>query len=293
MLQSFPITLELKPQILTLLRTLKKPFSEQSWSNIFIYRNFLKSSFIQDNQHGFIRGISQDGSSFLMPLQHISDIEYLSHIAKQVFAESIYPIDESEWDLYRSQGFTIDYCSYYSDYMYEKASFKTLAGKTLAKKKNLYSQFVTKYEYTFRSLDTSHLEDAHVVLDTWYQDKPEAQENEREAMYEGLRFFDDLSLEGFLTYVENKPVGVYFGERQNIDTFVVHCAKTLPHIAGLSAFLHIESAKNLSDSIAHLNWEEDLGIGGLRQTKYSYAPALIRKKGRLIPSIVDYTKSEK
>jgi hypothetical protein len=72
-----------------------------------------------------------------------------------------------------------------------------------------------------------------------------------EAMYDGLRFFEDLQLLGWVIYVDDKPVGLYYREIQLPSTFIVHCAKALPNIKGLGAFIQIEATKNLPPFISY------------------------------------------
>jgi len=280
-----PIALEHIPLLSKACEIIKAPFSEHTAGNLFLYRKTHEYVLIEDEPFLFVRGVSYDKVPFLMPLCNDFEWIYLLQLTKEVNASMIYPIDVSLWALLEERGFRMQYDASDTDYMYERSTLQSLSGRMLAKKKNLYSQFTTIYKWKFLQLDACTLSDAHHILDTWYKDRPDS--HDQEAMYDGLRFFDNLNLLGWVAYVDNAPVGVYYGEIQKPSTFVVHCSKALPNIKGLGAFLHIEATKNLPLSITHLNWEQDLGLEGLRHAKSTFQPSSLRKKGRAYLNVRD------
>ena len=280
-----PICLEQKELIQKALSGITTPFSEQSFGNLFLYRHLHQFQLYEEKEKLFVTGISYDQVPYLLPLQEIEDISIIRAIAQTTNSSCLYPIDEALWPLFERNGYHLTFNHDDSDYLFDRHQFDTLKGSTLAKKKNLYQQFVSSYSWHIKKLDDTTLQEAHSVLEEWYKEHSEAQDEQ--AMYDGLRFIDDLNLIGWVIFVETKPVGLYYGERQDKITFVDHCAKALPHIKGLGAFLQIECSRHLPEEIEKINWEQDLGLEGLRQSKYTFHPCLIRKKGRAFFSIDD------
>lgn len=277
-----PVALEHISLLKRACSTIQNPFSEHTAGNLFLYRKTHDYHFIQKEGFLGIKGISYDHIPFLLPLSSL-ELPNLIQIARSVGASMLYPIDESLWASFQEQMYRVEYSAADSDYLYERESFHSLSGRLLAKKKNLYMQFVATYDWQCIPLNESTLADAHSVFDRWYAQRPDAED--KEAMYDGLRFFNDLSLSGWIIYVDKTPVGVYYGEAQTLQhngsTYVVHCSKALPEIKGLGTFLQIEATRRLPSFIAHLNWEQDLGLQGLRHAKYTFHPTLMRKKGRV------------
>lgn len=279
MVEHNSISREHLPLLSGVFSAVPSPFSEHTAGNIFLYRKAHEYKLIRDKGMLAIRGISYDKISFLMPLSGVVDWDSCIELAHAVDVSMLYPIDEALWPSFREKGYKAEFSPSDSDYMYERHSLEALSGRMLAKKKNLYSQFTTLYQWHVRPLDASTLSDAHAILQKWYTNRPDSLDEE--AMYDGLRFFEDLRLLGWVVYVDNEPAGIHYGEIQPPSTFVVHCSKALPHRKGLGAFLHIESTKALPSCITTLNWEQDLGLEGLRHAKYTFQPSCIRKKGRI------------
>ena len=274
-----PISREHLPLLTKLCSTIQYPFSEHTAGNIFLYRKTHEYRLVQQDELLAIRGISYDKIPFLMPLSTLIEWTAFIELAQTVDASMLYPIDEALWPYFREKGYRAEFSPSESDYMYERQSLETLSGRMLAKKKNLYSQFTSLYQWYAQSLDASTLSDARYVLKKWYADRPDSLDED--AMYDGLRFFEDLSLLGWVVYVDKEPVGIHYGEIQTPSTFVVHCSKALSNKKGLGAFLHIESTKALPPYVTTLNWEQDLGLEGLRHAKYTFQPSCILKKGRI------------
>ena len=271
-----PITLAHKELVLESLKTILDPFAEQTFSNLFLWRGIDHFQLYQDKNFLFASGYEKTRGSYLLPLTKEENIPYLIRLVQQLHLQEIYPIDEVLWERCAEANCSVHYNNYDSDYIYNRKAFDTLSGKALLKKKNLYRQFTQLYDWKLVPLSEETFLDGYRLLQKWYEDRPDS--DDQQAMYDGLRFFRELNLQGWLLYTNKEPIGIYYGQAAQ-NSFVVHCAKAIPSYKGIYAFLHIECSRNLSSSIEKLNWEQDLGLEGLRQAKYTFNPSQIRKKG--------------
>ncbi len=91
---------------------------------------------------------------------------------------------------------------------------------------------------------------------------------------------------GYIVYIDEHPAAFILGEVFPPHLFVIHFAKGLTQYKGIYPFLFKELANRLvAREISCLNWEQDLGIEGLRQSKLSYQPDKLASKFRVFPKV--------
>lgn len=166
-----------------------------------------------------------------------------------------------------------------SDYVYNLAELRELAGKKFDGKRNFVKRFA-KHDPVVRPLTGADLAACMLIQESWLEfqgHNPSARE-ESTAMIKALQNFDAFGLHGVGLVVSDKLVGFAVGEPLNNTTFVEHFEKGLPEYSGVYPFLLNAFAKSIPAQYTHLNREQDLGIDGIRKSKESWNPEyLIRK----------------
>jgi len=174
------------------------------------------------------------------------------------------------------------------DYLYLRQELAELKGKKYHKKRNLLAQFHKLYRYEKKLITAGLISDAMAVLEKWREDDREKGglgEDDYAECKDALLSFGELNMQGLLVYIDGEPAAWCLGEPvANGRIFAVHFEKGLEKFKGIYQFLNQAFAAELPEHFTHINREQDLGNGGLRQAKMSYRPTgFVRKyRGLLI-----------
>lgn len=175
------------------------------------------------------------------------------------------------------------------DYVYEIDALADLKGKKLQKKRNHLNRFRDAHpEYTVEVLDGENVEKARAFLEQWYArrlaEDPYADfDMERRALNRGLKYREELAMEGLLLVDEGRVLAFTMGSPMSDTVFDVHFEKADPDVEGAYAAINCEFAKYLRDkhpNLLFLDREEDMGLEGLRRAKLSYKPHHLVEKYR-------------
>ena len=165
------------------------------------------------------------------------------------------------------------------DYIYAGERMRTLAGRKLHKKKNLYNNFIKNYDgrYEYRNLSCSDRDAIFKFLDKWRghkgQEVEEHLDPEVEGIHEVLLNCKLLDIHMAGVFIDNKLEAFTIGslnKRHNMA--IVHIEKANPEITGLYQFINKEFQEKEFPSVEFVNREDDLGLEGLRRAKESYDP---------------------
>ena len=175
------------------------------------------------------------------------------------------------------------------DYVYEIDTMADLKGKRLQKKRNHLNRFREACpNYTLAVLDDSNVEQVRAFLEDWYAKRltedPYADfDLERRALNRGLKYREELGMEGLLLLDGDKILAFTMGSPLSDTTFDVHFEKADPEADGAYAAINCEFARYLRDKhpgLQFLDREEDMGLEGLRRAKLSYRPHHLVEKYR-------------
>ncbi len=109
-------------------------------------------------------------------------------------------------------------------------------------------------------------------------------EKEFTAIHRCLEHADELNMQGYGTYVDNKLVAFTLFELVNNKTAMLHFGKTSTEHKGSNEHLQHNLAKYLQLlDVELMNNEQDLGIEGLRQAKEASLPVDFLKKYTIAP----------
>jgi hypothetical protein len=169
------------------------------------------------------------------------------------------------------------------DYIYATKDLIELRGNRYHKKKNLLNQFLKKYDYTYRTIQSELIDETLAMQEDWCSWKNCESEktlaSENRAISNVLQSYRDYeNLCGGSIFV-NQLISAYtIGEFFSDDMMLIHFEKGCPQIKG--AYQAINQLFLLNEA-AHTKWvnrEQDLGDKGLRKAKLSYHPSFFLKK---------------
>lgn len=166
------------------------------------------------------------------------------------------------------------------EYIYERESLATLAGKKLHAKRNHIHAF-EQSGGRYLPLTPDRISDCIEMNRLWCADQecdwnPDKEE-ESCITISLLRNYEALGLTGGLLELDGKVVAFTLGEQLSEDTFVVHAEKAFAHVRGAYPYINREFVR-AAVNCRYVNREEDAGDEGLRQAKLSYQPVFLLEK---------------
>ena len=173
----------------------------------------------------------------------------------------------------------------WSDYIYE--TDKLFNNKIIKKHRKFISQNNNRYE--IEKISKSNIKEIIEFQHKWMKDNADDSDDivslnfENESILESLTIWDKLPLIGFCVKVDGIIVAFDYGFMQTPDCFMIHVIKTDKTIKGLTPFIF----KYLIEAInvKYINFEEDIGIEGLRTFKTRLEPSFMLKKYKAILDI--------
>ncbi len=275
------LSLHDEERISALCRQLGLPLSEYNFANLYLFRKVHHYHLIEEqNSLLFLKGISYEERPFLMPLFHPKQWSDCLQIARKHQADYLFPIPEEWFPEVHAQGYSLQCSEDESDYLYDAGAIRSLHGRHLDGHRNLLRGFLS--DHTVDVLDLHHhsLPKARTIIDQWAQAKQHVRDDV-EACYEGSEQADLLGLQGWIYEVDGLPSGFLLGGPLTQHIYAYHFSKTSGAYRGLPTYMHHDVARRIPSQYTLLNWEQDLGIEGLRHAKRSYHPKAMVKKGRL------------
>lgn len=280
-----PLTLEHEAILKPRFQALELCLSEYSFASRYLFRREYDFKVVSDENSIWLLGKTSDGQSYLMPTENIQKFSQNELSDKLQWASCFYPIPEIWVPTFHPDKFQIKCNRNDSDYLFKREKIATYPGRKLSKKRNLLKQFRDNYEPKVVPYSKQHLSDALFILNEW-QKSFKGKHNDFFPCQDGLELAERLGLIGYMYYIEDKPAAFILGEVLRPHLFDIHFAKGLVEYKGIYAFLFQELANLLGhEEISCLNWEQDLGEEGLRQSKLSYQPDKIAHKYRIFSSV--------
>lgn len=256
--------------------------SEYSFANLYLFRDLHRYRLMTIAEEIFIRGITRDGSEFLMLTSHPKDILPKTLLEASGRADFFYPIHDSWLPFLEERLLQKSFLEEDSDYLFLAEKLATYPGRQLSKKRNLVKQLFRDHEVIGQGLSPPLLAEAKSVLDNWKEDRAQDLDHtDYEACKESLLLFSELQLHGRIIYVDNEPSGFVIGEWLTADCYVAHFAKARHDTKGLYQYLFQDLGQQFAERKGWINIEQDLGVPELHQSKQSYLPDRLLKKWRV------------
>lgn len=173
------------------------------------------------------------------------------------------------------------------DYVYPLASQANLLGGHYKVKRNKINKFMRTYEDKL-SLKKIHFNDPamkqeiHNIFLQWSDERKRAGEEVRREAETLNKLFDygkHFTLVGVLVFLDGVCIGFSINEIIHMDYAICHFQKSILTFEHSDVFLTNLVAKELKHfGCKYVNWEQDLGLPGLRELKESYGQEFFLKK---------------
>ncbi len=173
------------------------------------------------------------------------------------------------------------------DYIYSSQKLYYLSGGALKKKRYKLNSFKKAYEGTIvtkmhRKLDAKLADSMLNLFGLWEKESSQSDEEialEKTAFKNFIKHVTHFDIFILTVYINNILVAFSIMEIVGKKYGIVHFEKALKIHEHLSVFVASESAKvMLYHDVNYINWEQDLGIEGLRKSKISFKPDKFLKK---------------
>lgn len=172
------------------------------------------------------------------------------------------------------------------DYILSIPEISTLAGNKYGAKRNFVNRFVKNYlSISVVNLDLNDHKTKNHILELFYLWEKQAKkirkdtQNELTAIERLLKAADIFSLNSIGIFQENKLIAFSIDEIVQNQYATIHFEKADTSFIGIFQYLKMITAQNLQkEGCLYINYEQDLGIEGLRKAKESWNPTSYLKK---------------
>jgi hypothetical protein len=173
------------------------------------------------------------------------------------------------------------------DYIYSIDRLMQYEGSEYAQARNLLSRFTRRNgSISVVDLDLTQETNRNLILgvtEDWQQNKGKFITREEMALQRLLENAYHFELLSFAVYVEGKMVAFAINQTLHGGYAISHFVQANVQYAGLYSFVMQTIAKKVSQrGSKFLNYEQDLGLPGLRQAKKSYSPDHFLKKYAIV-----------
>lgn len=176
------------------------------------------------------------------------------------------------------------------DYIFSLDDLNSHSGGKYAEKRNFISRFKKNYKYTHKIVELKNSELQKEILElfkTWgtvrNKDQIEIQQ-ELDAYEKALTTCHNLNLLSIGLFVDEKLIGISINEILHDGYAINLFEKGDITYTGVFQFLkHLAGVYLTKEGCKFLNFEQDLGVEGLRKSKTSYHPLFFLKKYTIYP----------
>jgi uncharacterized protein len=209
--------------------------------------------------------------------------ELLKLSEEKGYGGTLHLVPEEVIEKLDSEQFTIKELRDHFDYLYEIEQHVTYAGGKLKSRRNFLNGFLKNYpHYGAVPLDLTDELTRREVLELcrrWEENKGFPIPNEQRALHRFLDVAHEFSYSAVGITIDSTLVGFCTTVLLNDGRANALFEKVDVRYHGIHALLRHEVAKNLLRAgYTHLNYEQDLGILSLRQSKMAFNPSGFLKK---------------
>ncbi len=268
------------------LKTEQPEISEHSIGFIYGYRESLKLSISRLNGNLVFKGFYNGHDLLVSPIGKHKNAETFAACAKYIkdkFGSGrIGAIPKTTAMELAGAGFKPVADRDDFDYIYSVKELIELTGEKFHAKKNLVNNFVKRYNYEYRALDTLLLPECLELHEKWcnLRDcRSKLSENVEDRMVlELLKNFSHWKLFGGAILIDGKVQAFTLLEELNRNTAVGHVEKANTEFKGIYQAINQFTAEKLLSKYEFVNREQDVGEPGLRKAKLSYNPVSFAEK---------------
>ncbi|MBQ9240075.1 MAG: DUF2156 domain-containing protein [Duodenibacillus sp.] len=217
--------------------------------------------------------------------------DYLLTIGREVLLYgNIRTITERLGEILPYRNFSIFSENAWWDYLYERETIASLAGRPMHRKRNFVRRFYGAHPQARVVPLTRELQAPYLAyLSGWLAEREPSANLQAESKAIGYAFdhFEELDLAGAVLMEGETVYGFTYGALCAPGVFAIHIEKADKDCVGAYPALSSGFAALLPDTVTLLNREEDLGVAGLRKAKQDWSPVRMLQKGyvRLLPGV--------
>ncbi len=170
-----------------------------------------------------------------------------------------------------------------ADYIYLIPQTLELKGKDYSSLRRKLNQFIKTDDLIFKSVKKSELDGlwsfSQKILDEAKRKTPQQVESlgiEQSAIEKLLFFQDQLNIQTDGLWVDHQFAGFVITEVAPKHTLLIHIFRCNNDIPGVSEFLFTQLCRKYQATCNLINFEQDLGLPGLKQFKLSLKPIEIK-----------------
>lgn len=186
--------------------------------------------------------------------------------------------------------FVIEDCRDLYEYIYEAQMLIDLPGSTFLSKRKNINRFFREYadRLVIRTIEEKDIPNAKELHMKWLNVDEERLKDKQlsleiEALHLALDNFEALKLRGIVVYIDDVLVGFAFGSKVSDDYFDGMIEKGDVKYKEIYKVLNKELIRLCcTKDIKYVNFEEDLGVEGLRKSKLMYNPIYLLKKYKVM-----------
>lgn len=182
------------------------------------------------------------------------------------------------------------------DYIYSLEDHANFKGKNFKSKRNKMSRFVTRHgsDITLNEInfeDPVDIREIKEVFLNWAAERakrPQEIAQESDVIDKFIKYSENFHLCGLKLSIGGKAVGFSIVEMPRQNFAIYHFQKVLDSSGvGTDVYLTNQTSKLLLKmGCKYINWEQDLGITGLRLSKSNYQPIKFLKKFKVQGSLL-------
>jgi hypothetical protein len=258
--------------------------SDLSFGNLYLFREVHRWT-LHGGQWPVISGHAYDGQRMLIPLFALdrAPLDALRGLLADLDALAFAPLGLEEVRALDPGHWTWEAARDEADYLYRAEDLRHYRGRLLQKKRNLARQLLAVHQVGAEPLGDDNRAACVAVLEAWMQEKSQRAGGADELpCREALAQSDALGLEGVVHRVDGTVGGFLLAEALAARVRVIRFAKALPRFKGLYQHMFQRYCQDRPE-VDWINFEQDMGVPGLRQTKLSYAPHRLIEKFRARP----------
>jgi len=290
MLEFQDVTLEQIPLLKRYLSDKTMQICDHTPGTVFMWRKMLRTQYYENGSFLLLRSLlTPEKPAFSFPLGNVDEamaaIREFCRDDPSLLSFSAISEEDSETVLsYFPELKKVPLIDWY-DYCYPREQMIDFSGKKLAGQRNHRNYFFKSnpsWRFSPLSKETIPLalDYTHRYAEENYKDSPFFF-LELDAIVEALKHWERFSFVGGLLLVEERPVGLTFGEIAG-DTVFVHVEKADRAFRGAYPTIASEFLRRCTDETVRLvNREEDMGDPGLRYSKEAYHPSVMMKKYKI------------
>jgi uncharacterized protein len=264
---------------------------EYNFTNLFLWKDFCKTQFClykdsliikkkdyYENATFFMQPVGYDPSvlpeimEMLIKIKNKENLEYVICDAEKAFIDELERLFPGSFIFNDQDGS--------ADYIYEKEKFTLMQGAELQTKRHHYNHFIKHFSYEIRSVTDENIEECNCFVKAWCHENNATGSLAYEGTVIGgvLNQRKILGYDSMVIYVNDKISALMIGEKLNENTGVIHVEKADKKIKGLYNFLKKAFTETYFSELKYVNWEQDLGLPGLRKVKSEYMPYKLEPK---------------